>query len=89
MEKKVYGKILSSLEKVLPEKEPILEIKNGSTFLNEEYHLQLAYYCDSEDMGLFPLSIKVEGALSACVHFYLVHGCACDLYRGGRYGYRG
>jgi hypothetical protein len=73
MEKKVYGKILSSLEKVLPEKEPVLEIKNGSMFLNEEYHLQLAYYCDSEDMGLFPLSIQVEGALSACTHYYKEH----------------
>ncbi len=73
MEKKVYGKIISSLEKVLPQKEPTLEIKNGSMFLNEEYHLQLAYYCDSEDMGLFPLSVKVDGELSACVHCYKQH----------------
>ena len=73
MEKKVFGKILGSLEKVLSDKEPTLEIEKGSTFLNEEFHLQLAYYCDSEDMGLFPLSIKVDGALSKCVQFYKEH----------------
>lgn len=73
MEKKVFGKIISSLEKVLPEKEPTLEINKGSMFLNEEYHLQLAYYCDSEDMGLFPLSIKLDGKLSSCARYYNEH----------------
>ena len=38
MEKKVFGKIISSLEKVLPEKEPALKISCGSMFLNEEYN---------------------------------------------------
>ena len=87
MEKRVYGKIISSLEKVLPTKEPTTDVKSGSMFLNEEYHLQLAYYCDSEDMGLFPLSLKVDGELSACVHLYKQHlnpstvvGRPCDDY---------
>lgn len=73
MEKKIYGKIISSLEKVLPEKEPTLVMDKGSMFLNEEYHLQLAYYCDSEDMGLFPLSIKLDGELSGCACYYNEH----------------
>ena len=58
------------MEKVLPSVEPTLEEANGSMFLNEEYHLQLAFYTNADCLGYFPLTVKAEGALAPYIRFY-------------------
>ncbi len=69
-EKKVFGKIINSLEKVLPTAEPMFEETRGSMFLNEEYHLQLAFCAMWDYLACFPLTIKAEGELAPYIRFY-------------------
>lgn len=70
LQKQVYGKIINSLEKVLPTTEPVSEESRGSMLLNEEYHLQLAFYADWDYSALMPMKIKAEGALAPYIRFY-------------------
>lgn len=70
MGKTIVGKIVNSMEKVLPAVEPKWEEAQGSMFLNEEYHLQLAFYTNADCLGYFPLTVKADGPLAPYIRFY-------------------
>ncbi len=58
------GKIVSSLEKVMPHLEPTLEEQNATMLSNERYNFQLAFLYEGERRALMYNRVEVRGALS-------------------------
>ncbi|MBO5480180.1 MAG: DUF4091 domain-containing protein [Clostridia bacterium] len=58
------GKIISSIEKIMPHAEPLLEERNASMLSNERYNFQLAFLHDGQRRMLMYNRVKVRGALA-------------------------
>ncbi len=60
----MQGKIISSIEKILPHVEPTLEEKNATMLSNERYHFQLAFLHDGTRRMLMYNRVEVRGTLA-------------------------
>lgn len=58
------GKIISSIEKIMPHVEPTLEEKNASMLSNERYNFQLAFLHDGKRRMLMYNRVEVRGELA-------------------------
>ena len=65
-EYKIKAKIISALEKVLPDVEPTEEEFSGIMLQNERHHFQLAFFWD-EPWRMFKTTIEVGGPLAEYV----------------------
>ena len=58
------GKIISSIEKIMPHVEPMVEEKNASMLSNERYNFQLAFLHDGTRRMLMYNHVEVRGELA-------------------------
>ena len=81
IENGVNAKIISSMEKLLPQSEPSFEIEKGSALLGETYNIQLAFRCEARVPLIGETTLRLEGELASFAEIFVE-----ELVPAGTYG---